>query len=473
MAAVPAAPGMPRGVPTLIAMACGLFGLVACGGGGGGTGTVSPDGALGAVAASSAPARDPAPAGIGLSYTMEFVKAPDGSEAVAAGELGDVAPGGMRPGRSINAHGDFIDGYRGADGRRHAFFFDHAGHASLPIDDPSSTGTESEALGVNDAGLVVGSVTATSSETPPSVLGAFSWTAKAGRRRFLSGVAGITASSARFVTNNGFVSGDICRTGRPQCEGYRWDDARSSLVIYPLFAAFGMNEAGTLLGVVTTGDLNFPHAEGFVATIALDGGVSDLGLPRVSVNTGLDVVPLFLADNGDVYVELRKPEGLLDQGTALVRSGSTQPIGLGLLPPPAPGSQETAIATAFDASSRAVGLATVFSFLAGVETASAAFSFSPADATRAIKVATTTPQPRGVNKDGIVVGSVPSDGEQSARAFVWTVAAGGAFLDALVSNLPSGVHLTSAVGIGNGGHIVAESNQGLVLLTPQPCAPSP
>jgi hypothetical protein len=472
MAAVPAALGMPRGVPTLIAMACGLFGLVACGGGGGGTGTVLPDGALGAVTASSAPTRDPAPDGIGLSYTMEFVKAPDGSEATAAGGRGDVVPGDIRPGRSINAHGDFIDGYRGADGRRHAFFFDHAGHASLPIDDPSSTGTESEAIGVNDAGLVVGSVTATSSETPPSLVGAFTWTAKAGKRQFLSGVAGMTTSSARFVINNGFVSGEICRTGRLQCEGYRWDDARSSLVIYPLFAAFGMNEAGTLLGVVTTGDLNFPHAEGFVATIALDGGVSDLGLPRVSANTGLDVVPLFLADNGDVYVELRELEGQLDQGTALVRSGSTQLFGRGLLPPPASGSQETATATAFDASSRAVGLDTVFSLLAGMKTASAAFSFSPADGTRAIKVATTTPEPRGVNKDGIVVGSVLSDDGKTTRAFVWTPAAGGAFLDALVSNLPSGVHLTSAVGVGNGGHIVAESNQGLVLLTPQPCVPS-
>jgi len=75
-----------------------------------------------------------------------------------------------------------------------------------------------------------------------------------------------------------------------------------------------------------------------------------------------------------------------------------------------------------------------------------------------------------VNKDGIVVGSVPSDGGPS-RAFVWTAAAGGAFLDSLVTNLPSGVHLTSADAIGDGGHIAAESDQGLVLLTPQPCTP--
>jgi hypothetical protein len=462
-----------RSSASLIAMSLGLLALAACGGGGGATNTVLADTASSATAASSAPA-DAAPTALGLSYAMEFVRAPGGSEATLAGTQvidprnPSFPNNSTRRERSINARGDFIGAYAGVDGKRHVFFFDHAAHASLPVDDPSSA-SEALGAGVNDAGLLVGFTTSDTGSV------AFTWTAKAGKRQFLSDVAGVESSFANFVSDSGLVSGTICRTGRPICDGYRWDDVHSSLVIYPSFAPFGMDTAGRMMGILTTGDLQFPGAQGSVVTIGLDGSVSDTFV-SVSVNTELNNVPLFLADNGDIYMEF--VEFAVDYGTVLLKSGETGGthfsnfIARGLVPRTDPEREfETSPATAFNSSSRAVGIDRVESVDSDTVT-SAGFYFSPAERLHEIKVGSTAPTPAGVNKDGIVVGSVFSDGGQSS-AFVWTLAAGGALLDSLVSNLPSGLHLSSADAIGDGGHIVVQSNQGLVLLTPQPCAPSP
>jgi hypothetical protein len=303
----------------------------------------------------------------------------------------------------------------------------------------------------------------------------FTWTAKAGRRQFLSGVTDVDSSFANFVSDSGLVSGSICRTARPICDGYRWDEAHSSLVIYPSFAPFGMDAAGTIVGILNTGDLNFPSAEGSIVTIGIDESVSDTFV-EVSVNTELNDVPLFLADNGDIYMEF--VQNALDYGTVLLKSGQhggtqfSNFIARGLVPRTNPEREfETSPATAFNASSRAVGLDKVLSIDSDAVT-SAGFYFSPAEGLHEIKVGSTAATPAGVNKDGIVVGSVPSDSGQSSSAFVWALAAGGALLDSLVANLPSGVHLSSADAIGESGHIVARSNQGLVMLTPQPCLPS-
>jgi hypothetical protein len=442
MTAVPAEPGKVRTLPMLITMACGLFGLVACGGGGGAPDTALPDNALGAAAASPASPADPTPAAISLSYTMESVKAPDGSEArlVAANSFDPVI-------RNINSRGDFI-GFVFGIGNSGFFFFDHARHASLPIDGVLH--------GVNEAGIVVGTDTS-----------AFTWSTQNGKRHFLSGVAGVTTLGSA-ISNSGFVAGKIC-SGDFQdsniCDVYRWDDARSSLTIYPNFALFNMNEAGTLMGL----RLNAHPTKASVITIALDG--KETFLADDSPNSaGHSNDPLFLADNGDAYVEAAPLPGT----TLITKSGSTLLIGRGLVPPIS-GSVDIASATAFNASSRAVGLDRISS---ADSEFTAAFSFSRAEGTLEIKISgtATTPQPRGVNKDGIVVGTVPSPDNENMplHAFVWTPVGGGALLDSLVTNLPNGVHLSSADAIGDGGHIVAQSNQGLVLLTPlQACAPSP
>jgi hypothetical protein len=45
-------------------------------------------------------------------------------------------------------------------------------------------------------------------------------------------------------------------------------------------------------------------------------------------------------------------------------------------------------------------------------------------------------------------------------------------LESLVTNLPAGVHLASAEGIGDGGHILAHTDDGrLVQLVPGACPP--
>jgi hypothetical protein len=440
-----------RGVPMLIAIVCGLFGLVACGGGGGGApDSVLPASALGGITALPALAPDPAPAGIGLSYTMESVKAPDGSEAslVVANSLAPII-------RNINLRGDFIGA--GAHG---SFLFDHASHASLAI--------EGALHGVNDTSLVVGSATVDGIAGPTT--SAFTWTVHGGKSEFLSGVRDVFRSTADSVSNSAFVAGTICRTSDVLlvCGGYRWDNANSRLTVYPNFQPFNLNEGGTLMGFLQS-DPSMPPVTTSVVTVALDGSETFLGDDTPN-SAGGGTSPLFLADNGDAYVEAEP-----FTGTTLIRSGSTLLVGRGFVPPIS-GNVEIASATAFNAVSRAVGLDRSFSDpINEVVAVQAAFSFSPAEGSREIKVSgtATTPQPRGVNKDGIVVGFVPDADQKPLHAFVWTAATGGMLLDSLVTNLPSGVHLSSAEAIGDGGHIVAQSNQGLVLLTPQACAPTP
>ncbi|WP_137175034.1 PKD domain-containing protein [Massilia sp. HP4] len=76
----------------------------------------------------------------------------------------------------------------------------------------------------------------------------------------------------------------------------------------------------------------------------------------------------------------------------------------------------------------------------------------------------------GANNKGQVIGA-SHDGVQ-ARAFVWTSAEGMVDLNTRLRHAPPGLHLVNAIAINDIGHIVAESNTGLVLLKPaskKPC----
>ena len=69
--------------------------------------------------------------------------------------------------------------------------------------------------------------------------------------------------------------------------------------------------------------------------------------------------------------------------------------------------------------------------------------------------------PHSVNGKAIVVG------EADQRAFVWSKPSGGFLLDTLLARSAPQASLRRAVVIGDGGHIIAETQDlRLVLLTP-------
>jgi probable HAF family extracellular repeat protein len=74
----------------------------------------------------------------------------------------------------------------------------------------------------------------------------------------------------------------------------------------------------------------------------------------------------------------------------------------------------------------------------------------------------------GINGNGDVVGWAESDDVSARylRAFAWSPAQGMVDLNARLANAPQGLALTAALAISDSGAIVADSNAGLVLLTP-------
>jgi probable HAF family extracellular repeat protein len=73
-----------------------------------------------------------------------------------------------------------------------------------------------------------------------------------------------------------------------------------------------------------------------------------------------------------------------------------------------------------------------------------------------------------INDSGVVVGgSLTSSG--SAHAFIWTSTDGMVDLNARVTTAPAGLELSFAEAISDSGFVLAQSNQGLVLLKPD-CA---
>ena len=73
---------------------------------------------------------------------------------------------------------------------------------------------------------------------------------------------------------------------------------------------------------------------------------------------------------------------------------------------------------------------------------------------------------RAINSKGQVIGYADTAGDVARHAFVWSDSEGMVDLNTAIVNSPPGLELTDATALSDNGYIVANSNIGLVLLTP-------
>jgi hypothetical protein len=194
-------------------------------------------------------------------------------------------------------------------------------------------------------------------------------------------------------------------------------------------------------------------------------------VPIVGPDQGRDAP--FVADDESVFVQATAGNGALQPGAIVVTRDGARNIGLGVAAPPGvtPTFEFNDLIYAHRSGQHAVG--TDFVSYAGAQGqdlhSETGFYWNATDGATAVRIGTAISQPAAVNKDGIVVGGLvePNQTQRTAAAFVWSRTSGGVLLETLVANMP-GLQLRGAQAIGDGGHIIALSeDRGFVLLTPE------
>ena len=438
-----------RIAPGLCFLALGI--LSACGGGGSAT-ALDEGHARTATDAPLAAARVPA------SYSARFIEPPFGPF------------GGIGTARAIDMRGRFIGAY-GFNQEVHAYLDDAA--SSVALTDPSRE-FNSQALALGETGWVAGVIDyAFGGGIVPR---AFAWSRDSGTIEITAGLSGFAWSRALSATDSGLIGGDLCAVlGQADghdfdsCnEAYIWDSSDRSIRRYPQFRVSSMNEAGTMVGISSA-----PNCPDGLALMQRDGSLRALGLgvPVVGPNQGRDAP--FVADDESVFVQATAGNGDLKQGAIVVTRDGARNIGLGVAAPPGvtPSFEFNDFTDVHRSGQHVVG--TDFVTYAGAQGedvhSETGFYWNASEGATAIRIGSAISQPAAVNKDGIVVGAVvePDPNQRGAVAFVWSRTSGGVLLETLVGNMP-GLRLRGAQAIGDGGHIIARSEDGgFVLLTPE------
>lgn len=425
----------------LATMLCPL--LVGCGGGGG-----APD-ALAERAPEAALALVPA------AYSARLIEVPFGDLAGIAVSQG--------VGRILDTRGRFLGSYLGANGRPHVYLDD--GPASVALTDPAAE-LNSAGAALSETGWVAGTIdTEFGTGLPPR---AFAWRSETGLVEVASGIAGFKWSRAKTATDSGLVAGDLCEAlnfDDSSCTAaFIWDSSDRSVAQFPRFRLSSMNEAGTMVGFSLS-----PTCPEGLALLHRDGSLQPLGLGVPVVEPGAGNGQPFIADDGTVFVNAIVGKGALAPGAVVVDGTGARNIGRGMAAPPgAIVSFEENRYTAANRFGHAAGTDVArYTDAQGRETTSAiGFYWNARDGASAIRLGANTLVPFVVNKDGLVGGVMFAPGSTQSVAFVWSAASGALPLETRVSNMP-GLRLSEVIAISDGGHIIASSVNGPVLLTPQ------
>ncbi|MCD2517215.1 PKD domain-containing protein [Massilia sp. G4R7] len=322
----------------------------------------------------------------------------------------------------------------------HGYFFD----GERVRDIGTLGGSDTVALGLNDAGQVAGgSFTAAGGER------AFVWSAGGGMLD-LGVLPGAGNSRAQAINRHGVVTGYAEGVPSTPPLAFRWSrtDGMTSLgALAPDAggASFGaaLNDAGLIAGAADTASFD-RHAFAWTAT----RGLADIDTLGSSFS---DVVAV--GARGEVAGS-RVPAGnaLLYRAFLWTPGGGMRDLG-------AAGAAES-FALAMSPGARIAGLVN----LAGGD--QRAMTWTRAEGMRVLGTfGGANSRAIQANDRGQVVGYA-TDRTQDFRAFLWSARSGLVDLNTRLRQAPPGLVLDDALAINDDGAIVASSNAGLVLLTP-------
>ncbi|WP_159627498.1 PKD domain-containing protein [Massilia puerhi] len=346
-----------------------------------------------------------------------------------------LGPGTVATYPAINAAGQVAFTLVSA-GRTSGYFYD--GRSTHDIG--SLGGAASYANGLNEAGQVVGT-----SVNRDGIENAFVWRAGSGMLGILPASDG-GRSYGWAINNRGVVTGSYGDTGR----AFRWSLAGGleDLGVTPAFPepASGrvLNDAGLIAGVTTIDDeitrvFAWTRASGVIDIDTL-GSVEST---PVAVGAGGEVAGNRLAswdDGGDRPFLWTRASGMLDLG---IGRGTTAWV---------------------NAMTPGLHIAGGIGFADGRQRA---MSWTRRGGMRELgTLGGRTSVARAVNARGQVVGFAENRAG-AMRAFVWSAGAGMRDLNRLLRHAPPTLALEHALAINDRGEIVASSNAGLVLLTPE------
>jgi hypothetical protein len=360
--------------------------------------------------------------------------------------------------RVINSAGQFIGHYVIAPStERHALFYGGSGGSTQAIGNPDAE-LASGASNIAESGLVAGTTLGTGADSVDPMIWGFAWTASKGKTSVPGGKPEFVTSSADFTATRDLVGGRLC-TVIGACMAFIWDTASPTLSEYPNFDPRWMNDAATMVGFIDP--LSAPHLD----TLTREGRLTTLMLDDTP-----DTTDHFIADDGTVFLNISHAivQGDFKAGAIAFVDGVPMNIGRGVATLPVNGarpSSEVATFTAYSAGGSAAGVDR-FDYIdtscGELRQAAAAFVWSAATGTTRVDVGAQQAVPTAVNRDGVVVGYTVDDG----KPFVWTRSAGGVPLETLIAGPGADIRLGHAVAVGDGGHILVESDQGIVLLRP-------
>lgn len=321
-----------------------------------------------------------------------------------------------------------------------SYFYD--GRASRDLG--TLGGSVTWAFGLNNAGQVTGRSTLAN-----EVEHAFLWSANTGLRD-LGVLAGARESNGAAINNLGVVIGTSDAVPAMAPRAFRWGAAAGIENLGALLDHFpdssgatALNDAGLIAGNSDVSD-NDRHAFAWTrqqGMVDIDTLNSPYSLP-VAVGANGEVAGYFLGrNNGSLYHAFlwTRAGGMRDLGTA----GGTESFVLAMSP-----------------QAQVVG---VINLANGGQHA-----MSWTRAGGMVDLGTLGgPQSRAlsVNANGQVVGYAGAR-NGDVQAFVWTAKSGMVDLNQRLRHVPAGLRLTEALAISDCGAIVANSNAGLVLLTP-------
>jgi hypothetical protein len=432
--------------------------LGGCGGGAGAPSTEAVGLPVVADAASTAPSNVTSLAsGLPQAYT------PTTSISYGWAGGGHYSPVGASRGRLIDSNGRFIANFSMSGGPPHA-----------------SISGESAGVGNSEASAFTGL-------TPNGILGGWADNID---DQIIRGFVILDSTGPHilpdntfvdFISESGLAGGRSCPSW-PDCHAVHWSPSTQVLVEHFHFQAAWMNNPGTMVGYHEP-----PGGIRRLATVDPAGKITPIPFEPALHMTA---TPLFIADDGNIFLNTQPSEDGSPTGDAVVISnGAIVPAGRGIAARPAVCSRvaclERTSFTAFSASGHAVGENSLHyqdDTGAWKVAAEAGFHWTARDGVTVIKVGESNALPTAVNSQGTVVGALAGPFEWPVRGepFVWHPTSGSMLLRATLypDSDPAGFFIRP-VGIGDAGHLLVGASdpldpwQTLVLFTPNPdvCPP--
>jgi hypothetical protein len=286
-----------------------------------------------------------------------------------------------------------------------------------------------------------------------------------------------------FIAESGLAGGRLCPSW-PDCHAFHWSPATRVLTEHSHFEAVWMNNSGTMVGYHEP-----PGEPRRLSTVDPAGNLTPIPF---DVSAGVSATPLFIDDDGSIFMNTSVPDGSSPAAGALViLNGASVPIGRGIAALPAVCSRVACVERtrfiAFSATGHAVGENSLH-YLHETEgwkvAAEAGFHWTARDGAKAIRVGESGGMPTAVNSHGTVVGALAGPFEWPVRGepFIWNFTSGGLLLRSLLfPDFDSRNYSIRPVGIGDAGHLLVGTSDplepwvALTLFTPTPdvCLPSP